>query len=58
METAKLKAWRKREVEDSAISSLQREGRKQSSHETGLFAECGVAVYVYKGAGVTQCDRV
>lgn len=54
METAKLKAWRKREVEDSAISSLQREGRKQSS----LFAECGVAVYVYKGVGVTQCDRV
>lgn len=53
METTKLKAGREREVEGSAISSLQREGRKQSSREPGLFAECGVAVYVYKGAGVT-----
>lgn len=54
METAKLKAGREREVGGEAISSLQREGRKQSSREPGLFAECGAAVYVYKGEGVTM----
>lgn len=55
METAKLKAGREREVGGEAISSLQREGRKQSSREPGLFAECSVAaVYVYRGEGVTM----
>lgn len=34
-------------------------GRGESRVALGgaCLAECGVAVYVYKGAGVTQCDR-
>lgn len=59
METAELKAGRETEVEGSAKrSSLKREGGSRTALGGACLAECGVAVYVSKGAGVTQCGGV